>query len=82
MTSHGTKPSGSLHLPKGPIETDPIDVYSGRTLSEVENLLEEAVAGIDLGAYDRRIVDWLKGWDQPTIVVIASLLRRAREGSQ
>lgn len=72
-----------MNVPDGPIETDPIDVYRGAEFTEVRELLEEAVEGIELGAYDRRIVDWLKDMaDQPTIVVIASLLRRAREASQ
>lgn len=65
-------------LPTGPIEADPIDYYRGRELSDLPPLIDEALAGMELGAYDRRIVDWLKGWDQPTIVTIASLIQRAR----
>jgi hypothetical protein len=40
--------------------------------------LMEALDGIPLGSYDRRIVDWLAGYDIPTIAVVASLLHRAR----
>lgn len=65
-------------LPTGPIESDPIDYYRGRDFSDVSAMLDEAVAGIQLGAYDRRIVEWLKGWDSPTIVTVASLIKRAR----
>jgi hypothetical protein len=38
----------------------------------------EQLDGIPLGDYDRRIIDWLAGWDVPTIAVVASLLRRCR----
>lgn len=34
-------------------------------------------AGVALGAYDRRIVDWLAGLDTQTCVVIADLITRA-----
>ena len=62
-------------LPTGPIEADPIDYNRGRELTELPPLIDEALTGVELGAYDRRILEWLKGWDQPTI---ASLIQRAR----
>lgn len=65
-------------LPTGPIDSDPVDYYRGRDLADLPPLIDEALIGIELGSYDRRIVDWLKGWDQPTIVAIASLLHRGR----
>jgi hypothetical protein len=40
--------------------------------------LLEPLDGIELGAYDRRILDWLADWDTTTIGTIASLLYRAR----
>jgi len=40
--------------------------------------LSEPLAGIDLGAYDRRILAWLAGWDVPTVGGVVSLLHRAR----
>jgi hypothetical protein len=40
--------------------------------------LLEALDGIELGAYDRRIVEWLAGWEISTVGTIASLLYRAR----
>lgn len=36
------------------------------------------LAGIELGTYDRCILDWLAGWDIPTMATVASLLHRAR----
>jgi hypothetical protein len=40
--------------------------------------LLEPLDGIELGAYDFRILEWLADWDTPTIGTIASLLYRAR----
>lgn len=41
-------------------------------------LLDEAVDGLPIGAYDTRILEWLKEQDQSTIITVASLLVRAR----
>ncbi|KRE61798.1 hypothetical protein ASG92_20685 [Arthrobacter sp. Soil736] len=70
-------PSG---IPTEPIENDPIEAYRGREFSDVQKLLDEALEGLELGAYDARIIAWLKNWDQPTIVTLASLFVRARAG--
>jgi hypothetical protein len=42
-------------------------------------LLEEActAASVELGAYDRRILAWLAGWEPQTCAVIAGLITRA-----
>jgi hypothetical protein len=34
-------------------------------------------AGVDLGAYDHAIVDWLAGYEPATVAVIASWISRA-----
>ena len=34
-------------------------------------------AGVELGAYDRRIVPWLAGWEPQTCAVVAGLITRA-----
>jgi hypothetical protein len=36
------------------------------------------LAGIELGAWDRRIAAWLAGWDVATVVTIASWIERSR----
>jgi hypothetical protein len=36
-------------------------------------------AGVQLGAYDRRIVDWLANYEPATCAVIAGLITRAAE---
>jgi hypothetical protein len=42
-------------------------------------LLEDAcrVAGVQLGAYDHRILTWLAGWEPQTCAVVAGLISRA-----
>jgi hypothetical protein len=40
--------------------------------------LAAALAGVELGAYDVRIVDWLAQWDDYTARLVVSLLVRAR----
>ncbi|HZZ51176.1 MAG TPA: hypothetical protein VFE65_30150 [Pseudonocardia sp.] len=44
--------------------------------------LDEALTGVQLGAYDERILDWVALWDTPTVAVIASLLHRARQAGR
>ena len=58
----------------GPLDTAP----HGVSVVEARVMLDRAVDGLPLGVYDRRIVAWLAGWDQPTIAATASLLARAR----
>jgi hypothetical protein len=44
-------------------------------------LLERAckAAGVELGAYDRRILDWLAGYEDSICMVVAGLIGRAHE---
>lgn len=36
-----------------------------------------AAAGVELGAFDRRILAWLAGWESSTVQVIIGLIARA-----
>lgn len=40
--------------------------------------IEAALAGVELGRYDRRIIAWLAQWDDYTARLVVSLLVRAR----
>ncbi|WP_052287070.1 hypothetical protein [Streptomyces sp. 769] len=64
-------------IPAGPIESAPWSALSGET--EYRAALAEAFAGVELGEYDRRIIEWLVGWDSPTVATLASLVIRARK---
>jgi hypothetical protein len=40
--------------------------------------ISEALAGVELGEYDRKMIEWMAGWDEPTIGTWVSLLYRTR----
>ena len=44
--------------------------------------LEDACrdAGVELGAFDRRIVEWLAGYESSTVQVVVGLIARAAAG--
>lgn len=46
--------------------------------AERRRYIEAALGGVELGAYDRRIVAWLAQWDDYTARLVVSLLVRAR----
>ncbi|EGX58164.1 hypothetical protein SZN_19083 [Streptomyces zinciresistens K42] len=63
-------------ISEGPLDSAPFG-YSPESSQREALFAELAGAGVELGAYDRRIVDWIAGWDYPTVATIASLIRRA-----
>lgn len=54
------------------------EAWRAQLVADRAAALTEPLHGITLGVYDRRIVEWLAGWDIPTIGGVASLLHRAR----
>ena len=65
------------YAPDGPLEMAPRGPFA-RDLNLRREAFTAALAGVDLGAYDRRIVDWLVNWDDPTCRTVVSLIWRAR----
>jgi hypothetical protein len=66
-------------IPDAPIETEP---SAGLIPTDGHRaLFAQVLAGVQLGAYDDRIVEWLAGWDSSTVVTIVSLIHRARVAS-
>lgn len=53
----------------------------GRMAPHARRMLDEtcAAAGVELGAYDRRILLWLSGWEPQTCAVLAGLISRAHD---
>lgn len=53
---------------------------TGRMFPHNHRMLEEACnkAGVELGAYDHRILAWLSGYEPATCAVIAGIISRAR----
>ena len=62
-------------LPGGPVETPPRGFVPQAGQARI---LAGVLAGIELGAWDRQIVEWLAGWDTCTVLTVASLIARAR----
>ncbi|MFF0014565.1 hypothetical protein [Streptomyces sp. NPDC005374] len=66
-----------------PISANPLDSapfgYAPQAAQRAALLAELDSAGVELGTYDRLIVDWIAGWDYPTVATIASLIRRAAD---
>lgn len=75
-----------MKIPMGPIETAPYKAIPlpepGGTRGALTELfraeLLAALDGIELGDYDRRIVDWMADWDGTTVATVCSWLVRAR----
>ncbi|MDX2828495.1 hypothetical protein PV416_47495 [Streptomyces ipomoeae] len=63
-------------ISNGPLNVAPLG-YAPNAEQRAALFAELDNAGVELGAYDRRIVDWIAGWDYPTVATIASLIRRA-----
>jgi hypothetical protein len=74
-------------IPTGPIEREPRPT-PGEPLpsaSEQEAALREVLAtagGVELGAYDERIIEWLGKWEWSTVATIASWVQRSGQGGQ
>ena len=65
----------SAGVPAGPLEADPGGFLPGEERSAI---LTGVLDGVELGAWDLRIVGWLCGLDTSTALTIASLIARSR----
>jgi hypothetical protein len=65
-------------IPTGPLEREPLPE---QFRTDQEAVLRDvlAAAGVELGAYDERIVQWLANWEWSTVATIASWVQRAAE---
>lgn len=57
------------------------EAYRRRVHADRVAALLEALNGIELGAHDRRTIEWLAGWETGTVGTLASLFHRARAAS-
>lgn len=76
MAARSQKPEAvSSRVPNGPVQVAPPG-FVPRV--EQQRILAEVLAGVELGAWDQRMVGWLAGWDAATVLTIASWIARAR----
>lgn len=79
-----------MREPLAPLDREPVSVhapfacypggqYRHEDPEERRVALRAALDGVQLGAYDERILGWLAGWEVPTVATVVSLLRRARD---
>jgi hypothetical protein len=69
--------AADARVPVGPVEAAPGGFVSS---AEQRRILAGVLSGVELGAWDERIVDWLAGWDACTVLTVASWIVRARDG--
>jgi hypothetical protein len=84
----GQRGTGQL----GPLQSEPVSVHAPFTsypggryrhepVDERRAALVAALVGVQLGAYDRRIVDWLARDEVSTVATVVSLILRVREAA-
>ena len=71
--------AGRPAVPAGPLEADPGGFVPEAVRSAI---LAGVLDGVELGAWDRRVVRWLAGLDTSAALTIASWIARAREAGQ
>ncbi|MBN6054546.1 hypothetical protein JYK22_21570, partial [Nonomuraea sp. RK-328] len=75
-----------ITIPTGPIHSEPIHaivMHPGERSPRANALaLQTALDGIQLGAWDREILDWLAGWEPSTVATVCSWLHRVKEAAK
>lgn len=66
--------------PDSGLRTRSIAARSAARVQYVRGVLE--VCGVQVGAYDKRIAEWVAGWDIETIQTITSWIQRAHGAGQ
>jgi hypothetical protein len=75
-----TYPDGIPVVPAGPLEREPAPLFLPPEVRR--EVLLEILTGVQLGAWDRRIVGWLANLDTSTTLTIASLIQRAKAAGE
>jgi len=66
---------GSVQVPAGPVQVAPVAFVPS---DEQRRILAGALEGVELGAWDQRVLEWLAGWDAAAVLTVASWIVRAR----
>jgi hypothetical protein len=78
MSDVTSDPTG--YAPAGPITESPSGGFAERNVRE--EAITAALAGVELGAYDERVIAWLLNGDDPTLRTVVSLIWRARQAER
>jgi len=62
-------------VPAGPVETPPRGLVPSAEQAEI---LAAVLGGIELGAWDWRVLEWMAGLDASTVLTVASWIARSR----
>ena len=65
-------------VPAGPVHVPPPGFIPQTQQAEI---LATALASIELGAWDWRILHWMSNWDAATVLTVASWITRTRDTS-
>jgi hypothetical protein len=72
----------ATRIPLGPIQEPPYDaiphLLGENSAPANEEALREALKGVELGAYDERILKWMTLWETATVATVCSWLERVR----
>jgi hypothetical protein len=64
------------YVPPGPLETSPGGSHHNAGFRRMA--LGQVLRGVELGAWDVEVLDWLSRADDPTVRTLCSLIHRAR----
>lgn len=70
----------NAYVPPGPLDSAPGGGFQPRQLRR--DAFAEVLAGVELGDYDRRMIEWLTGMDDSTCRAFASIMWRCREAGE
>lgn len=75
-----------FNIPRDPIDSEPLRAIvtdPGESARRATTLaLQDALDGVELGAWDRTILAWLAGWEPSTVAVVCSWLYRKEAASR
>ena len=63
----------------GPLDREPPSILPYPSRDDREAWIRQALAGVELGDYDQRIIAWLAGSDVATVGTVVSWLHRVRQ---
>ena len=71
-----------INIPRGPLDDEPRDAIRAdweKWAQAKRDAIAQTLDGIEMGAYDRRIAEWLAGWEPSTVATVCAWIGRARQ---